>query len=207
MPGHQVRKGVLFPAPDAGEEAFGVGLVSGLHILLDRFPAERLHDIFFSAGCNLSACRRSIHTETRKTKRIFSKKETDMNHIDITPVLVLGVIFWGIVAIVREVSMNKLRHRIVDKGMDPAEAGVLFRSASAAPWWNSLKWGMVLTGIGLVLLIGQLIPADVSEEATVGAMMVAAGLALLVFHFVMSKAVAAGPDGGDAAGKPEGRKR
>jgi hypothetical protein len=66
---------------------------------------------------------------------------------------------------------------------------------------------MVLTGIGLVLLIGQLIPADVSEEATVGAMMVAAGVALLVFHFVMSKAGAAGPDGGDTAVKTESRKR
>jgi hypothetical protein len=129
-----------------------------------------------------------------------------MNHIDVTPILVMGVIFWGVIAILREVSQNKLRHRIVDKGMDPAEASALFRNASAAPRWNSLKWGMVLTGIGLVLLIGQLIPADVSEEATIGAMMVAAGLALLAFHAVMSKA-GAGSDGGDAAGKAEGRKR
>lgn len=130
-----------------------------------------------------------------------------MEHFELTPVLVMGVIFWGIIAILREVSQNKLRHRIVDKGMDPAEAGALFRSASAAPRWTSLKWGMVLTGIGLVLLIGQILPVDFSEEAVIGAMMVAAGLALLAFHFVMSRAVGSGPDTGDTVVKTESRKR
>jgi hypothetical protein len=130
-----------------------------------------------------------------------------MDHFELTPVLVLGVIFWGIVAIVREVSLSKLRHRIVDKGMDPAEANALFQSATAAPRWGALKWGMVLTGIGLVLLVGQIIPGDVSEEAIIGAMLVTSGIALLVFHAVMSRAGAAGLNGGGTAGKTDSRKR
>jgi hypothetical protein len=91
--------------------------------------------------------------------------------------------------------------------MDPEEAKALFQGAAAAPHWGALKWGMVLTGIGLVLLIGQLIPAGLSEEATVGAMMMAAGLALLAFHAVMHRAGAAGGNVGDAAGKGDTRKR
>jgi hypothetical protein len=42
-----------------------------------------------------------------------------MEHFNLEPVLVMGIIFWGVIAILREVSQNKLRHRIVDKGMDP----------------------------------------------------------------------------------------
>jgi hypothetical protein len=129
-----------------------------------------------------------------------------MTHFDIAPVLVLGVIFWGIVAILREVSLNKLRHRIVDKGMDPEDAKALFQGAAAAPHWGALKWGMVLTGIGLVLLIGQLIPGDVPDEAVVGGMLLASGIALLAFHAVMHRAGGGGFNG-EAAGKTDVRKR
>ena len=111
-----------------------------------------------------------------------------MEHFELEPILILGIIFWGIVAILREVSQNKLRHRIVDKGLDPDDVKSLFRTNGCCSQFGALKWGMVLVGIGLVLLAVQLIPGDVPEEAAIGGMMLVAGVALLVFHFIASRA-------------------
>jgi hypothetical protein len=109
-------------------------------------------------------------------------------HDVIGPALVLGVIFWGIVAVIREVAQSKLRQRVLDKGANPANIntqGLFAREACSCSRYSPLKWGMILVGIGLVLLIAQILPREVSEEATVGAMLVVAGVCLLVFHFIV----------------------
>jgi len=105
---------------------------------------------------------------------------------DLTPVLILGVIFWGILAIVREVSQNKLRHRIVDKGLTGVNVQNLFHR-EAGGRQGSLKWGILLLGVGLVLLASQIISTEFSDEATFGVMFVTAGVCLLVYYFVAPK--------------------
>jgi uncharacterized membrane protein len=42
---------------------------------------------------------------------------------------------------------------------------------------------MLLVGIGLVLLVVQILPVEVSDETTVGIMSLVAGLCLLIYHF------------------------
>jgi hypothetical protein len=109
----------------------------------------------------------------------------------IGPALVLGVIFWGIVAVIREVAQSKLRQRVLDKGANPANInmqGLFARETCSCSRYSPLKWGMILVGIGLVLLIAQILPREVSDEATIGAMLVVAGVCLLVFHFIVPAA-------------------
>jgi uncharacterized membrane protein HdeD (DUF308 family) len=110
-----------------------------------------------------------------------------MQQLELTPVLILGVIFWGIIAIVREVSQNKLRHRIVDKGLTGVNVQNLFQGWNGGTRHGSLKWGILMLGVGLVLFVSQIISVEVSEEATIGAMFITAGVCLLVFYFVAPK--------------------
>ncbi len=106
---------------------------------------------------------------------------------DLTPVLVLGVIFWGIVVIIREVAQNRLRHRILEKGLTGVNVQNLFQKESVSGSQSALKWGILLLGVGLVLLVSQLIPVEFSDEATFGAMFITAGICLLVYYFVVPK--------------------
>jgi phosphatidylglycerophosphate synthase len=106
---------------------------------------------------------------------------------DLAPVLILGVIFWGIIAIIREVSQSKLRHRIVDKGLSNVNVQNLFPAQPFIQSHSSLKWGILLVGVGLVLLVSRLVPREVSDEVTIGAMLVTAGVCLLVFYFIAPK--------------------
>jgi uncharacterized membrane protein HdeD (DUF308 family) len=105
-------------------------------------------------------------------------------HIELTPVLILAVIFWGIVAIVREVSQSRLRNRIVDKGLTGVNVQNLFQGWNGGTRHASLKWGILMLGVGLVLLMSQIVSVEVSDEAIFGAMFVTAGACLLVFYFV-----------------------
>jgi hypothetical protein len=49
---------------------------------------------------------------------------------------------------------------------------------------SNVKWGMVLIGIGLALLLGQLFPYDITEAMTIGFMFLFAGLAFLIYYFI-----------------------
>ena len=110
-----------------------------------------------------------------------------MHFGDLTPVPVLIVIFWGIVAIVRETSRNRLRQRILEKGLTGVNVQNLFERENVSGSQGSLKWGILLFGIGLVLLVSQILPLEFSDEATLGAMFVTAGVCLLVYYFVVPK--------------------
>jgi hypothetical protein len=110
-----------------------------------------------------------------------------MHFGDLTPVLVLGVIFWGIIAIIRETSRNRLRQRILEKGLTGVNVQNLFPREAVIGSHGSLKWGILLLGVGLVLLVSQILPLEFSDEATIGAMFVTAGICLLVYYFVVPK--------------------
>ena len=95
--------------------------------------------------------------------------------------IVLFIVFGAIVKIV---SDNKVRRLAIEKGMINENIKYLYLDKFEARVPSSLKWGMVLIGIGLALTIGQLLPSRISETVTVGFMFLLAGLALVVYYFI-----------------------
>jgi hypothetical protein len=105
---------------------------------------------------------------------------------DLTPVLVLGVIFYFIVELVRTVADSKLRTQLLDKGLVDEKAKTLFTTRSRGDAGASLKWGMVSIGVGAAFLIGMTpwVPAGFREEVTAGSMFLLAGLGLIIYYFI-----------------------
>ena len=106
---------------------------------------------------------------------------------DLMPVLVLGVIFWGIAAIVKQVSDNKIRHKLIDKGMVDKNLQNLFQKPEEYGIPSSLKWGTVLVAIGLAFFVGQLVPERSEEEITVACLFLFSGAALVLYYSLASK--------------------
>jgi hypothetical protein len=46
---------------------------------------------------------------------------------------------------------------------------------------------MVLIAVGGAILVGQLAPYSISEEVTISAMLIMAGLALIVYYFIAGR--------------------
>ncbi|MBN2088591.1 hypothetical protein JW964_03215 [candidate division KSB1 bacterium] len=98
-------------------------------------------------------------------------------------------IFMVLAYIVKILSDNRLRRLLIDKGQVNESVKYLFMDREYKNVPSSLKWGMVLIGIGVAILIGQLVPRHMMEEVTFGGMFLLAGLGLVLYYFIANKLI------------------
>ncbi len=98
------------------------------------------------------------------------------------PALILAVIFFGIVAIIKTVSDSRTRNRLIEKGVADDKIRAYFEASTEVQPLSSLKWGMVLVGIGLAAFISQAFPRYVSDEIAFGLIFIFAGIAFLIYY-------------------------
>jgi hypothetical protein len=108
--------------------------------------------------------------------------------LELTPVLVLGVIFGAIVSIVYLNVRRKERMAMLDKGVD---ASVFFTKRNNSNVY-SLKYGLLLIGLAVGIMFGNLLansaPFIEQQEAAYFSMIfLFGGLALLINFFLARK--------------------
>lgn len=99
-----------------------------------------------------------------------------------TEVFVVGIIFFSVVAIVKIIADANFRRRLVEKGLADDAVRQLYVATSTSQSMSSLKWGMVLVGMGAALLIGQFFPHYVNDQVTFGLMFLFAGIGFLIYY-------------------------
>lgn len=107
---------------------------------------------------------------------------------DLTPVLVLMVIFGGIVAIVYLGIRRKERMAMLEKGVDAS----VFMSVQKGKNEYSLKYGLLLIGVALGILIGSYLASTAPfygapEAAYFSMIFLFGGIALLLNYFIARK--------------------
>lgn len=103
------------------------------------------------------------------------------------PIIIVPAIFFAFYAIIKTISDNAVRRKLVDKGLVDENTKYLFQGTRSSNVPESLKWGMVLVAVGAAVLIGQIVPTDFRDEATLSGMFILGGLALIVYYFIASK--------------------
>lgn len=104
--------------------------------------------------------------------------------LDLTPVLILGVIFGSIVMLVYLNIRKKERLALIEKGIN---ASVFAVKPNSSP---SLKWGIFLTGLAIGLLIGNLLEAYTAmrpEVAYFSMIFLFGGLGLVIYYVIARK--------------------
>lgn len=104
--------------------------------------------------------------------------------LDLTPVLILGVIFGFVVMLVYLNIRKKERMKLIEKGVD---ASIFVTKTETSP---SLKWGIVLTGLAIGLLIGNLLETYAGMRAEVAyfsMIFLFGGLGLIIYYAIESK--------------------
>ncbi len=105
---------------------------------------------------------------------------------ELTAVVIVAIVFTALTQIVKTIAENRIRHKLIDKGMLDENVKHLYTSRLAnVP--SSLKWGMVLIAGGAAIWIAQIVPYSFQEEAIVSGMLIMGGLALIVYYFIASK--------------------
>ncbi len=96
--------------------------------------------------------------------------------------LIVGIIFFSVVAIVKIAADAATRRRLIERGEADDKIRALAMGYSELSTLNNLKWGMVLVGVGLASLISYWMPEYLSEEGAIGLIFIFAGLGFLIYY-------------------------
>ena len=98
----------------------------------------------------------------------------------------MAIVFTAIVTTVKVIADWRLRTKLIDKGLVDEKVKFLYADGLGNAMSN-LKWGLVLVGIGLAALIGQMFDYYIEPESVIGLIFIFAGLGFLVYYAVASK--------------------
>ena len=99
----------------------------------------------------------------------------------------IPIVFFGLVAwVIKFSSDNKLKRYMLDKGVSAETMQMMFSQPVRDNTPASLKWGLVLTAVGLGAFIG-LNFADGQDEYVLASMLLCGGLALIVYYIIASR--------------------
>ncbi|MDF1545941.1 MAG: hypothetical protein P1R58_12680 [bacterium] len=106
-----------------------------------------------------------------------------MNNIE--EVLIPIVVFSTIYFVAKLLSDNRIRSKLIDKGEINENLRYLFAvQTGKAKVYSNLKWGFVLLGIGVAMLLKQIAPFYITDESVFGLMFIFAGVGFLVYYFI-----------------------
>jgi hypothetical protein len=134
----------------------------------------------------------------RWVREIQQLKEFEMEHLE--EILIPLASFWLIFMIIKTSLDYKTRKSLIDKGM--VNEKVRFLSKYENGFMGSLKWGLVLLGIGVGLLIYKIVPASTfvyrgdEEVFAFGMMSLCAGVGLVIYYFIASSMSKKKPESG-----------
>ena len=105
-----------------------------------------------------------------------------------TPVLVLAVIGYFVLELVKTVAENRIRTKLIDKGLVDEKIKLLFQPQLLNNSASALKWGLVMIAVGLAFMfsfaIYHWVPVGIRGEITVGAVFSMAGLAMIIYYVI-----------------------
>lgn len=94
------------------------------------------------------------------------------------------VFFFAIVTIIKVISDNRTRQKLIEKRLLEENIKYLYPDRLEHYVSSSLKWGMVLVGIGLAIFIGQMVPQRISDVITAAGIFIFAGLGLILYYVI-----------------------
>ena len=107
--------------------------------------------------------------------------------MNLNDILVPAVFCFAIVAIIKIVSDNKIRRRLIEKDQVNENLKYLYSNLQEYSIPSSLKWGMVLIGIGVAFIIGLMMPGHLQDEVTAASIFILAGVGLLLYYFLANR--------------------
>ncbi len=99
-------------------------------------------------------------------------------------VLMAVAVFSGIALVFKVIADAITRNKLINKGLVDENVKFLFHRSFDSHPVSNIKWGLVLVGLGLALLIKQFAPFYMRDESVLGLMFLFAGIAFLVYYGV-----------------------
>lgn len=119
-----------------------------------------------------------IGSENNK-RMVFAFRRYKM--ADIIPAIIVAIIFICVVYWIKIISDNRVRLKLIEKGLVDEKAKYLYPSKTEFQGPASLKWGIVLIAVGLACLS---IVVFQKEEVFLASIFLFPGIGLVVYYLV-----------------------
>jgi hypothetical protein len=107
---------------------------------------------------------------------------------NLLPIFILLVTGYFTLELVKVISENRLRHKLIDKGLVDEKIKLLFQSQPLAQSASALKWGLVLIAVGLAFFfaygIQSWFPHEIRDEIMAGMVFFMAGLGMVIYYAI-----------------------
>ena len=103
--------------------------------------------------------------------------------------LIVAIVLFALVTFTKILADQRTRNKLIEKDQLNENVQFLYKNAVDYQVPSSLKWGFVLIGVGAAFIIGQIVPARISEEITIGSIFLLAGIGLVVYYAVARQIV------------------
>lgn len=107
--------------------------------------------------------------------------------MDVEILVPLGF-FAAIVWIVKIISDNRIRRKVLDQRVsDELAEAILKKDASEPSALGALKWGLIVLAVGGALVLVEMLSIDVDEPLAYGLLFLAAGGGLVAYYLIVSQ--------------------
>ena len=99
-------------------------------------------------------------------------------------VLNVAIVFGTIAFVIKTLADNRVRNKAIEKGiLDEQLKGVFAQTAEQfLSGLNAIKWGMVLIGIRIAIVVGRFFPHNYADEGTLGLALILSGVAFIIYY-------------------------
>lgn len=104
-------------------------------------------------------------------------------------ILIPLFVFLPVALIIKIISDNSLRRKLIEKGMVDENIKYLFMKRYTFHPMSNLKWGFVLIGIGLPMLLSQMLPRTLSDTGIFGLMFIFAGIGFVAYYLIAKNTI------------------
>ena len=101
---------------------------------------------------------------------------------EIIPAIITLMSFLFVLAIIKTISDNKVRHRLIEKGLVDEKIKYLYGPKEGNIVPSSLKWGLVLIFLGIAILVAKVFDF---QEFTIGFMFLFSGAGLILYYSIV----------------------
>jgi hypothetical protein len=105
----------------------------------------------------------------------------------LVPIALFAFMSWALVTITRTISNNRTRRRILEARASSELVDAVFTARLDSDSWSSLKWGIITVVVGVALMVLEVLPFGAESPFTYGFVLLAAGLALLIYHLIAKR--------------------
>ena len=99
-------------------------------------------------------------------------------------VLIVGIVFLSMLALVKMIVDYATRKKLIEKGLVDEKVKYLFGNMGENNFLSNIKWGIVLLSIGIAFFWRQFMDFRVEGETVIGLMFILMGIGFFVYYFI-----------------------